>query len=134
MSLKVTLVKKILDSCNNGVLKKNYRKKLEKYGSDLFFECNFDEKDIRTCLKNNLFLRDILLAWRKLNKKDAILCFGQEIIWNNTHIRANEKINYVQNMVRSWYKKSETYMAITRRYFALFASYVTCTIYHLMIF
>ena len=38
MSLKVTWVKKILDSCNNGVLKKKYLKKLEKYGSDLFFE------------------------------------------------------------------------------------------------
>ena len=55
MSLKVTWVKKILDSCNNGVLKKNYLKKLEKYGSDLFFECNFDEKDIRTCLKKISF-------------------------------------------------------------------------------
>ena len=29
---------------------------------------------------------DILIAWRKLNKKDAILYFGQEVIWNNTHI------------------------------------------------
>ena len=28
---------------------KIYLKKLEKYGFDLFFECNFDEKDIRTC-------------------------------------------------------------------------------------
>ena len=37
MSLKVTWVKKILDSCNNGVLKKNYLKRLEKYGSDFFF-------------------------------------------------------------------------------------------------
>ena len=99
MSLKVTWVKKILDSCNNGVLKKIYLKKLEKYGSALFFECNFDEKDIRTCFKNNLFLRDILLAWRKLNKKDAILCFGQEIIWNNTHIRANGKTI----MYKTWY-------------------------------
>ena len=79
MSLKVTWVKKILDSCNNGVLKNNYLKKIEKYGSDLFFECNFDEKDIRTCFKNNLFLRDILLAWRKLNKKYIMLWTGDHL-------------------------------------------------------
>ena len=56
MSLKVTWIKKILDSYNNGVLKKNYLKRLERHGSDLFFECNFDEKDIHTCFKDNDWL------------------------------------------------------------------------------
>ena len=56
MSLKVTWIKKILDSYNNGVLKKIYLKRLERYGSDLFFECNFDEKDIHTCFKDNDWL------------------------------------------------------------------------------
>ena len=32
---------------------------------------------------------EILLAWRKLNKIGTILCYGQAIIWNKTHIRAN---------------------------------------------
>ena len=36
----------------------------------------------------------------KLKKKDAILCFGQEIIWNNTHIRANQKKTI---MYTTWY-------------------------------
>ena len=57
------------------------------------------KKDIHTCFKDNQFLMDILIAWRKLNKKDAILCFGQEVIWNNTHIRANNKTI----MYKTWY-------------------------------
>ena len=81
MSLKVTWVKKLLDSCNNGVLKK-YLKKIEKYGSDLFFECNFVEKDIRTCFKNNIFLSDILLAWRKLNNKRRNI-----MLWTRDHLK-----------------------------------------------
>ena len=74
-----------------GFWKKKYLKRLERHGSDLFFECNFDEKDIHTYFKDNQFLMDTLIAWRKLNKKDAILCFGQEVILKNTHIRANKK-------------------------------------------
>ena len=33
----------------------------------------------------------ILIAWRKLNNKSTILCYGQEIIWNNTHKGATPK-------------------------------------------
>ena len=36
MSLKVTWIKKILDSYNNGVLKKKHLKRLERHGSDFF--------------------------------------------------------------------------------------------------
>ena len=63
-----------------------------------FYECNVDKKDIRTCFKNNLFLRNVLPAWRKSNKKAQYNALDRRYIWNNRHIRANKTTMY-----KTWY-------------------------------
>ena len=87
------------------VLKKKYVKNL------LYFSNLFPMKKTYALASISiLFLRDVLFAWRKLYKIYAILCFGQEIIWNNTH------------MYKTWYDQRyirDIYDYIMRRYFAL---------------
>ena len=68
-SLKITWIKRLLDPNNNSLLKKMYLNRLNNFGMDLYFECDFHEKDIQVNFKDNAFLTDSLIAWSKLNKK-----------------------------------------------------------------
>ena len=88
-SLKITWIKRIIESDAKGILNKLYMQKLKPFGGSLLFECNLTDKDVDKIAKNNNFLRDILLAWCSCNAKTAILSYRNEIIWNNTHINAD---------------------------------------------
>lgn len=84
-SLKVSWIKRILESKHGGLLKHIYLGQLKDLGGELFLECNFSELDITNKFKSNTFFRDILIAWSKLNKKDEIISYSNEIL-GITHI------------------------------------------------
>ena len=62
---------------------------------DLYFECDIHEKDIQAKFKDNAFLTNIFIAWSKLNKNHATVYYSNEILWNNSNIKAgNRKLLY----------------------------------------
>ena len=54
--------------------------------------------------KNKHFLRDMLLAWSKLNHKPIIYNHFNEILWNNSDIRVDEKTVFYKNWFQSGIK------------------------------
>ena len=64
------------------------------------FECSFNDADVLKHFKNKPFLRDILLAWSKLNSKPIIL-------WNNSNIRADEKTAFYKSRFQSGIKRAK---------------------------
>ena len=42
--------------------------------------------------KNNLFLRDVLAGWCKINENRPTIAVTKEIIWNNSQIKCNNKV------------------------------------------
>lgn len=87
-SLKVSWIKRIIDPKHDTLFKHIYINKLKDFCGKLYFECNFSEEDILKAFKQDGFFRDVLIAWCKLNKKEVTLNYCNEIIWNNSHIRA----------------------------------------------
>lgn len=105
-SLKVSWIKRILESDNNGMLNKMYLSKLRPFGDKLVFECNISENDINQFAQNNTFLKDILRAWINFASRTAILSYRNEILWNNSYIRTGE--NTI--MYLNWYNNGIKYI------------------------
>ena len=103
-SLKVSWIKRIVNSEEKGILNKIYLQTLQPFGRKLLFECSFSENDIKTFVQNNPFLNDIFTAWCKYNSKNAILCYRNEIIWNNSLITSDNKTitytNWLNNGIK----------------------------------
>ena len=83
---KITWIKRILDPNNKIVLNGIYLQRFSKFGCALLFECDFSEKDILNHFRENSFFTDVLLAWNKMIKREEIIDFSNEIIWNNSNI------------------------------------------------
>ena len=94
---KVTWIKRILDPNNKTVLNNIYLKRLHKFGGALFFECNVNQHDILDNFKTKDFFTDILIAWKEVNYKGIILDYSNEIIWNNSNIKAGNNMFYFKN-------------------------------------
>ena len=54
-SLKISWIKRILESENNGILNKIYLQTFQPFGGKLLFECTFSENDIRAFVPKTLF-------------------------------------------------------------------------------
>ena len=89
-SLKISWVKRILQTESNSLLKHLYENVFKQFGGNILFECNFREADIIKQFKKKTFLRDLLLAWSKFANKTVISNYHNEIIWNNSNIRVGE--------------------------------------------
>ena len=64
---------------------------------------------VRHCLtncKNNVFLKDILIAWFKINYSEAQLSISKQIIWNNSDIKCSNTILYYKR----WQKRGIKYI------------------------
>ena len=48
-----------------------------------------------------MFLRDVLAGWCKINNSESTHVITKEIIWNNSHIKCNNKILFYHD----WYEK-----------------------------
>ena len=106
-SIKSGWVKRINDNKNNGDWKAIYLKQIDKFGGKLIFECNLNLKDLIKSFKiDSGFLSDILQSWCTLNFNENIDNIKKEIIWNNTHIKNNNKTI----LYKSWLDKGIKYI------------------------
>ena len=103
-SLKISWIKRILESENNGILNKIYLQTFQHFGGKLLFECIFSENDISAFVPKNTFLKDIFMAWCEYSSRNAILCYRNEIIWNNNSIKSDNKtliyLNWLHNGIK----------------------------------
>ena len=81
-------------------MKTLYEYDFKKIGGNILFECNFNDIDVIKHLilpdvikhfKSKPFLKDILIAWSNLNFKPIIYSHFNEILWNNSNIRVDDK-------------------------------------------
>ena len=77
-SLKISWIKRILETAETSMLSQIYLSNLQKYGGKLFFECNFSEKDADRIQLNNIFFKEILKAWCSEIWKNTICSYGNE--------------------------------------------------------
>ena len=71
-SLKISWVKRILQTESNSLLKHLYENVFKQFGGNILFECNFREADIIKHFNKKPFLRDLLLAWSKFANKTVV--------------------------------------------------------------
>ena len=71
-SLKISWVKRILQTESNSLLKHLYENVFKQFGGNILFECNFREADIIKHFNKKPFLKDLLLAWSKFANKTVI--------------------------------------------------------------
>ena len=83
---KISWIKQIFDPNNKTALNEIYHQRLSQFGGALLFECNFSKNDILKHFNKNTFLTNILIAWNKISKRDTILDYSNEIVWNNSNI------------------------------------------------
>ena len=74
------------------------------FGSNILFSGNVSEVDIAKHFINKPFLRDILMSWSKLNFNSLIYNHYNEILWNNSNIRIDEKTVFYKNWFQSGIK------------------------------
>ena len=100
-ALKAGWVKRIFDETNKGFWKEFYLEKLNIFGGKLILECNLNINDCNQIAKNNMFLRDILAGWCKINSSEITNAVAKEIIWNNSQIKCNNKVLFY----REWFEQ-----------------------------
>ena len=100
-ALKAGWVKRIFDDSNKGIWKEFYIEKLNAFGGKVILESTLNTEDCSQIAKNNLFLRDVLTAWCKINENGSTKTVTKEIIWNNSQIKCNNNILFY----RDWYDK-----------------------------
>ena len=105
-SLKITWIKRFIESDENGILNKIYMNKLNPYGGKLLFECNYSTKDADVFADGNTFLKDVLTSWASCISKPAIVSYRNEILWNNNYIRAGGRTI----MYKNWYHNGIKYL------------------------
>lgn len=106
LSIKSSWVKRILDHTYKGQYKQFYNILLNKFGGDLVFECNLNEKLIKKICCNNPFLLDILSSWTEINQYTPKPPTSKIIIWNNKSIKNNCNTFYINE----WYEKGIKYL------------------------
>ena len=95
-SLKASWMKRIFDDESTSTLWKSfYKQKLDSFGNKLVLESNLKENDCTQISKNNKFLKNILIAWCKINYKETpSTCISKQIIWNSSYIKCDNNIIY----------------------------------------
>ena len=127
LSLKVGWIKRLAQTDNNKLLRKNYESNLMKLGGNIVFESNLNKDDINSIFAKSSFLRDVLLAWNTLSNKAVIYHCGNEILWNNSNIRVEDKpaifkswlnvgIKYVKDMFDKGTQSFYTFPALKEKY------------------
>ena len=93
-SLKCTWVKRYTSGINAN-WKIFFDVYLKDYGGEFLFNCNFRCEDIKT---SNTFINHVCSAWSYYNYKNSNMNVLNEIIWNNSAIKINNKIVYYKFM------------------------------------
>ena len=79
-ALKAGWVRRIFDEQNKGVWKEFYLEKLNAFGGKLILESNLRIQDCSQITKENMFLRDVLAGWCKINNSESTQVITKEII------------------------------------------------------
>ena len=79
--------------------------KLHPFGGKLLFECSYSANDVSVFAGTNTFLKDVLLSWASCNLKPAISSYRNEILWNNSCIKAGG----CTIICKKWYQKGIKY-------------------------
>ena len=87
--------------CKRNFKQNLYGKKLDPFGGKFLFECNYSENDVDVFAGTNKFLKDVVTSWASLNSKPVIFSYRDEILWNNSNIRAGGCTIIYKN----WYQK-----------------------------
>lgn len=103
-SLKCTWVRRYCDN-TKGVWKVFFDESLAAFGKDLLVYCNYKSKDLSRI--PNIFVRQVFSAWGEASYHNPTEDFGNQVIWNNTHIRIGKKTLYYDFM----YEKGVKYVA-----------------------
>ena len=102
-SLKFTWIQKYLSSQNNAKWKTFFHYRLKCYGGPFLFSCNIRKEDIKFLNTPDQFTNEILELWAELHftEKDNQNqnCIKDQILWNNTYIRIENKPVYYNNWV-----------------------------------
>ena len=121
-SLKAGWVKRLAQTENNKLLKTVYEKDLNQFGGDILFESSLSKEDIIRHFSKKPFLRDVLLAWNNLTSKTVIYNYGNEVIWNNSNIRVDDKTIFFKNWQQSGIKYVKDMFDNDRQSFYTFAA------------
>ena len=100
-ALKAGWVRRIFDEQNKGIWKEFYLEKFNAFGGKLIQESNLHIQNCSQITKENMFLRDVLAGWCKINNSESTQVITKEIIWNNSQIKCNNKILFYHD----WYEK-----------------------------
>ena len=120
-SLKISWVKRILQTESNSLLKHLYENVFKQFGGNILFECNFREADIIKHFSKKPFLRDLLLAWSKFANKTVISNYHNEIIWNNSNIRVGENTIFYKEWFQLGIKHiKDIYDQQNQRYYSFY--------------
>ena len=120
-SLKISWVKRILQTESNSLLKHLYENVFKQFGGNILFECNFREADIIKHFNKKPFLRDLLLAWSKFANKTVISNYHNEIIWNNSNIRVGENTIFYKEWFQLGIKHiKDIYDQQNQRYYSFY--------------
>ena len=87
-SLKCTWVRRYCDESNWGPWKLFFDLTLKANGGDFFFSCNCSPKDIPPV--RNEFIFNVLFAWCSASFSEPLCDYGNQLLWNNSHIRINK--------------------------------------------
>ena len=120
-SLKISWVKRILQTESNSLLKHLYENIFKQFGGNILFECNFREADIIKHFIKKPFLRDLLLAWSKFANKTVISNYHNVIIWNNSNIRVGENTIFYKEWFQLGIKHiKDIYNQQNQRYYSFY--------------
>ena len=78
-----------------------YKQNLDNYGGKVILECNLKECDCTHVCKNNVFLRNLLTAWCKINQSETQKSISKQFIWNNSDIKCSNNSLYF----KQWQEK-----------------------------
>ena len=123
--MKASWVKRILKGENKD-WNYGYFTELDKFGGNLLFQSNLNEKHIKHKIKN-LFLKDIVCSWAKVNFKQNPSKIIKQIIWNNSFITLNgntlfykkwlqKGIIYIHQIYNLQYHRFLTFQELTSKY------------------
>ncbi len=101
-ALKISWIKRLKDTNNNGFWKKNMLVELERFGGNHIWQSNFDQKWV---LHQNVpeFPKHILEAWYyySFSEPDSALACANQSLWNNSYVKIGTK----EVMYKQWYLK-----------------------------
>ena len=97
-SLKITWIKRYINSMNLSKWKLFFTKTIEPFGRDIFFFCNMSPDDRKINQIHNDFHRDIIKNWFEISENTNISNsqdIENQIIWNNKYIRIQNDTIYL---------------------------------------